>query len=145
MAIDLSAAFDMVDHGILIGVLDIAFNVGGKSLDWFKSCLSSRSCKVNIGESFSSNHDLCFSVPESSLCGPVLYNAYSSALNTVVPPAIAIHAYTYHGGTPRKAYCKAAAFSEYGCKSCFKKRQVHQFKRQSPDPTLAAHQESDHF
>ena len=43
----------MVDYGFLIGVLNIAFNVGGKSLDWFKSYLYTRSCKVNIGDSFS--------------------------------------------------------------------------------------------
>ena len=78
VAIDLPAAFDMVDHGILIDVLDIAFNVWGKSLDWFNSYLYPRSCKVNIGE---------------SLCGPVLYNAYASTMNTVVQPAIVIHAY----------------------------------------------------
>ena len=63
VAIDLSAAFDMVDHGILIDVLNTVFNVGGKSLDLFKSYLYPRSCKINIGESFSSSQDLCFSVP----------------------------------------------------------------------------------
>ena len=93
VAIDLSATFDTVDHGIPIDVLDTAFNVRGKSLDWFKSYLYPRSCKVNIGESFSSNQDLCFSVPQESLCGPVLYNAYASTMNTVALPAIAIHAY----------------------------------------------------
>ena len=84
----------MVNHGILIDVLNTAFNVGGKSLDWLKSYLYPRSCKVSIGESFSSSQDLCFSVPQGSLFGPVLYNAYASTMNTVVPPAIAIHAYT---------------------------------------------------
>ena len=83
----------MVDHGLLIDVLNTAFNIGGKSLDWFKSYLYPRSCKVNIGESFSRSQDLCFSVPQISLCGPALYNAYASTMNTVVPPAIAIHAY----------------------------------------------------
>ena len=34
-----------------------------------------------------------FSVPLGSLCGPVVYNAYASTMNTVVPPAIAIHVY----------------------------------------------------
>ena len=83
----------MVDHGILIDVLDTAFNVGGKPLNWFKFYLYPRSCKVNIGESFSSNQDLSFSVPQGSLCGPVLYNAYVSTMSTIVPPAIAIHTY----------------------------------------------------
>ena len=83
----------MADHGILIDVLDTAFNVGGKPLNWFKSYLYLRSCEVNIGESFSSNQDLCFSVPQGSLCGPVLYNAYASTWSTIVPPATAIHEY----------------------------------------------------
>ena len=81
---------------ILIDVLNTAFNVGGKSLDWFKSYLYPRSCEINIGESFSSRQDLCFSVPQGSLCGPVLYNAYMHMMNTVVPPDIAIHAYADH-------------------------------------------------
>ena len=55
VAIDLSAAFDIVEHGILIDVLNTAFNVRGKSLDWFKSYLYFRSCKINIGERFSSS------------------------------------------------------------------------------------------
>ena len=93
VVIDLSAAFNTVDHGILIYVLNTAFNVRGKSLDWFKSYLYRRSCKINTGESFSSSQDLCFSVPQGSLCGPVLYNAYASMMNTVVPPDIDIHAY----------------------------------------------------
>ena len=43
---------------------------------------------------FSSKQDLCFSVPQGSLCGPVLYNVYASMMNTVVSPAIAIHTNT---------------------------------------------------
>ena len=94
MAIDLSAAFDMVNHGILIDVLDTAFNVRGKPLNWFESSLYPRSCKVNIGESFFfSNQDLCFSFPQGSLCGPVSYSAYANTMSTIVPPVIAIHTY----------------------------------------------------
>ena len=97
IAINLSATFDMVDHGILIDVLNTAFNVGVKSLDWFKSYLYPRSCKINIGESFSSSQDLNFSVKKGSLCGPVLYNAYASMMKTIVPPDMAMHAYAdYH-------------------------------------------------
>ena len=93
VSINLSAAYDTVDHGILIDVLNTAFNVKGKSLDWFKSYLYPRSCKINIGESFSSSRDLCFSVPQGSLCSRVLYNAYASTMNTIVPLDMAIHAY----------------------------------------------------
>ena len=90
---DLSAAFDTVYHGILIDVLNTAFNIQGKSLDWFKSYLYPRSCKINIVESFSSSQNLNFSVPQGSLCGPVLYNAYASMMKTIVPSDIAIHVY----------------------------------------------------
>ena len=64
VAINLSAAFNTVAHGILIDVLNTVFNVGGKSLDLFKSYLYPRSCKINMGECFSSSLDLCFSVPQ---------------------------------------------------------------------------------
>ena len=93
MAIDLSATFDTINHGILIDVLDTAFNVGGKLLNWFISYLYPRTCKVNICESFASNQDLCLSVPQGSLCDPVLYNVYASTMSTIVPSATAIHAY----------------------------------------------------
>ena len=93
VAIDLSAAFDTVNQGIIIDMLNTVFSVRSKPLNWFKFYLYRRTCKVNIGESFSTNQDLCFSVPQGSLCGPVLYNADVSTMSTVVPPAIAIHAY----------------------------------------------------
>ena len=48
IAIDLSATFDMVDHDILISVLQTKFGVKGKALDWYKSYLNDRTCKVNV-------------------------------------------------------------------------------------------------
>ena len=62
-------------------------------MDWFKSYLYPRSCKINIGESFSSSQDLNISVPQGGLCDLVLYNAYASMMKTIVPSDIAIHAY----------------------------------------------------
>ena len=34
--IDLSAAFDTVDHGILLNVLQNKFGINGNALSWFK-------------------------------------------------------------------------------------------------------------
>ena len=43
--IDLSAAFDMVDHTILIDLLHESFRIGDKALRGFQSYLDNRSCK----------------------------------------------------------------------------------------------------
>ena len=68
IAIDLSAAFNMVDHNILISVLQTTFGVKGKALDWYKSYLNDRTCKVNVGKEYSTPRELLFSVAQGS-CG----------------------------------------------------------------------------
>ena len=75
MAIDLSAAFDTVDHNILLQVLKYKFNICGKALTWFDTYLHPRGCRVNVGKEYSSSRDLTCSVPQGSICEPVLYLA----------------------------------------------------------------------
>ena len=70
VAINLSAAFDMVDHGILIDVLNTTFNVGGRALAWFKSYLYPRSCEGNIGESFFQQSRSMFPSPSGKFMWP---------------------------------------------------------------------------
>lgn len=48
--IDLSAAFDTVDHKILLKVLDVNFGIRGVTLDWISTCLINRSFRVNVTE-----------------------------------------------------------------------------------------------
>ena len=55
MAIDLSAAFDTMDHNILIAVLRERFGITDTVLSWFKSYLHQRYCKVNVGTTYSKN------------------------------------------------------------------------------------------
>ena len=45
---DLSAAFDTVDHNVLLEVLHKCFGIEGMALEWFCNYLSSRFFKVNI-------------------------------------------------------------------------------------------------
>ena len=58
MVIDLSAAFDTMDHSILIAVLRERFGITDTALSWFKSYLHPRYCKVNVGTSYSKNREL---------------------------------------------------------------------------------------
>jgi len=75
-AIDLSAAFDTVNHLVLIKVLSTKFGLSGKCLKWFGSYLSPREFRVNINREYSSpRDDLAFSVPPSSVADPTLYSA----------------------------------------------------------------------
>ena len=51
--LDLSAAFDTIDHDILFNQFEHVYGVKGTTLQWFKSYMTGRSFKVSIsGENF---------------------------------------------------------------------------------------------
>ena len=85
MAIDLSAAFDTVDHTILLNILNCKFGITDKALKWFDCYLWPRSFKVLIDHHCSKNQDLDVSVPQGSCAGANLFNLYCSPLKDVVP------------------------------------------------------------
>ena len=93
MALDLSAAFDTVDHGILLNVLEKNFGLKGTVLNWFNSYLNQRSCKVNIGEDYSSTRELAFSVSQGSCAGAQLFNLYCSTMQEIVNPPLTLHGF----------------------------------------------------
>ena len=74
----LSAAFDTVDHDILLEVLSARFGVNGKALDWFETYLRPRYCQVDVQGKRSSVKKLDFSVVQGSCLGLVLYNSNAS-------------------------------------------------------------------
>jgi hypothetical protein len=84
IALDLSAAFDTVDHGVLLEVLHNQFGICDTALEWFRSYLNDRTIKVQIQESFSAELELPFSVPQGSCAGPVAYNLYASTLQNYI-------------------------------------------------------------
>ena len=79
LLLDLSAAFDTVDHGLLLPRLNTRFGIKGKVLAWFKSYLIDRSQFVSINGSNSSHSDLMFGVPQGSVLGPILYLLHVSS------------------------------------------------------------------
>ena len=85
VCLDLSAAFDTVDHDILLEVLHTSFGVMGTALDWFESYLNNRYFKVSIGNTYSSLKKLNYSVPQESCGGPVLFNCYCALLKNIIP------------------------------------------------------------
>ena len=84
--LDMSAAFDTVDHGKLKEVLERRFGVCGSALKWFSSYLQSRNFRVNIGGKLSRIIELVCGVPQGSLLGPVLFLLYIEELQDLVKP-----------------------------------------------------------
>ena len=89
--IDLSAAFDTVDHKVLLDVLHNRFGIDHIPLRWLESYLQHHSYKVN-GQ-YSSEKYLDFSEPQGSCTGPVLYLSYASTMSDVIADDIILHLY----------------------------------------------------
>ena len=84
IAIDLSAAFETVDHDLLLAVLRKKFGIDQVTLKWFRSYLRQQQFRVQVGDKRSAPIDLLFSVLHGSCAGPILYSVYASTLREVI-------------------------------------------------------------
>ena len=91
--LDLSTAFDTVDHDILLSILNKQFGICGKALKWFDSYLRPRFFKVKIGKNYSQPQQLHFSVPQGLCSGANVFTCYCSPINQVVPKEIILNGF----------------------------------------------------
>jgi len=90
--LDLSAAFDTVDHDLLTLRLERQFGLRGAVLQWFCSYLSNRTYTVVHGGGTSAVVSIPCSVPQGSVLGPQLFILYTADLEEHV----AEHGVNYH-------------------------------------------------
>ena len=87
LSLDLSAAFDTIDHQILLSRLKTAFGICSTALQRFRSNLLDRNWSVVVNNSASFPFPLTFGVPRGSVLGSVLFILYT----TLLPDIIASH------------------------------------------------------
>ena len=78
--LDLSAAFDTINHDTLFSRMENSLGITGQALACFQSYLSGRTLRIKIDKSFSELQDILWSVPQGSVLGPLLF------LNYLLPP-----------------------------------------------------------
>ncbi len=73
MLLDLSTAFDTIDHNLLLNRLENVVGIGGSALAWFKSYLSDCHQFMAVNEEVSYQSQVQYGVPQGSVLGPLLF------------------------------------------------------------------------
>ena len=84
--LDLSAAFDTIDHSTLLERLYRHFGISGTVFQWFKSYISNRQQRVHIpvDGSLSCPQDLHFGVPQGSVLVPFLFCLHTTSISQII-------------------------------------------------------------
>ena len=82
--LDLSSAFDTIEHEVLLTRLEHTFGITDKALAWLRSYLSERHQNVVVDSTMSTDYVLQCGVPQGSVLGPVLYCMYTRPVCDIV-------------------------------------------------------------
>jgi hypothetical protein len=109
--LDLSAAFDTVDHEILIQRLKTTFGIDGLALQWLNSYLTDRVQTVRVSGKCSGMSEVPHGIPQGSVLGPLLFILYSSPVADIISKH-GLMSHSYADDTQIYFYCKPDQISD---------------------------------
>ena len=84
VALDISAAFDTINHEVLLQRMECDFGVSGTAVCWLRSYLDDRQQFVKLGRLSSSTSPCTTGVLQGSVLGPLLFTAYMAPIGDVI-------------------------------------------------------------
>jgi hypothetical protein len=92
--LDLSAAFDTINHAVLLHRFEHGMGITGAALEWLKSYFSGRHQFVHVEGASSSSRPLTTGMPQGSVIGPFGFPTYQTPLGKIFKDhGIAYHLY----------------------------------------------------
>jgi len=92
ISLDISAAFDTINHDVLLQRLQSDFGVDGAAAAWLHSYLTDRQQFVKLGQHSSAMMRCQCGVPQGSVLGPLLFTTYVSPVGDLIEG----HGVSYH-------------------------------------------------
>ena len=92
--LDLSAAFNTVDHQALLSILKTKYGIEEEALQWFDQYLWPRSFEVIVNGKYSLKKDLTASGPQGSCTRATIFNLHCSLLDEVILKGLQLSSFT---------------------------------------------------
>ena len=102
--LDVTAAFDTVDHGIMLKRLSRSYGMTDSVYSWFESFVTGRHLSVRLGDTTSQSVAVRSGLPQGSVLGPILYVLYTTDIAALVE-SLGFRVHLYADDTQIYGFC----------------------------------------